>query len=100
MQTNVMLEQVDRQTLLKFFEGMETALTAIQGKIAPPQKTVFLTQDEVAEKLKVSKVSVWSWTKAGVLKSYRIGNQVRYIESEVVEALTSKATGKGTKANG
>ncbi|MEZ0541249.1 helix-turn-helix domain-containing protein [Fibrella arboris] len=79
---------------------METALNAIQGKIAPPTQTVFLTQKEVAEKLKVSTVSVWSWTKAGILKSYRIGNQVRYIESEVIEALTVKATGKKVKANG
>lgn len=100
MQNGVLIEQVERSTLLNLFQGIETALTAIQGKITPPVATVFLTPDEVAEKLKVSKVTVWTWTKAGILKSYRIGNQVRYIEAEVIKAATNKATGKGTKANG
>lgn len=95
MQTNVMIEQIERGTLLNLFEGIASSLNAIKGKITPPVETVFLTTDEVAEKLKVSKVTVWSWTKAGILKSYRIGNQVRYIEDEVIRAATAKAMGKG-----
>jgi excisionase family DNA binding protein len=100
MVQGIMLEGVDKPTLLKFCEGVESALTAIQGTLTPPQKTVFLSQDEVAELLKVSKVTVWSHTKTGLLKSYRVGNQVRYIESEVIQAVTGKAIGKGAKTNG
>ena len=96
MQTNVMIEQVERTTLLKLFEGIESALTAIQGKIEPQKATVFLTPNEVAERLKVSTVTIWAWTKKGLLKSYRIGNQIRYIEEEVIQA--AKATGKGGQA--
>jgi excisionase family DNA binding protein len=51
---------------------------------------VLLTPEETAKLLKVSKVTVWDWTRRGILKKNTIGNQVRYLRSEVLEALTKK----------
>ena len=93
MQNSVLLHNVDSQTLMREFEEVKAALTDIQKRIAPPVlATVYLTREETADKLKVTLPTVWSYTKKGLLKSYRIGNQVRYIESEVMQA--AKATGK------
>ncbi len=49
-----------------------------------------LTPDETAKLLKVSKVTVWDWEKKGLLKKHHIGNQVRYLRSEVMFAVTKK----------
>jgi predicted DNA-binding transcriptional regulator AlpA len=47
-----------------------------------------LTPEETATLLKVSKVTVWQWSKPkpGILNPRRIGNQVRYLRSEVMAA--------------
>ena len=49
-----------------------------------------LTPDETGKLLKVSKVTVWDWTKRGILKKHTIANQVRYLRSEVLEAVLKK----------
>ena len=53
-----------------------------------------LTPEETAKLLKVSKVTVWDWEKRGILKKHHIGNQVRYLRSEVLAAVIKK-TGVG-----
>lgn len=86
------VEQLDAQTVLNQFEGIKETLSAIQAAIIPPKATVFMTREEVANFLKISLPTLWAWTKNGTLKSYTIGNKVRYVESEVIAA--AKATGK------
>ena len=53
-----------------------------------------LTPEETAKLLKVSKVTVWDWEKRGILNARRIGNQVRYLRSEVIGAARPKKGGK------
>ena len=52
-----------------------------------------LTPEETAQLLKVSKVTVWDWEKKGILSARRIGNQVRYLRSEVMAAARPKKGG-------
>lgn len=52
-----------------------------------------LTPEETAQLLKVSKVTVWDWEKRGILNARRIGNQVRYLRSEVLAAARPKKGG-------
>ena len=56
----------------------------------PPAHDIdeLLTPEEAAKLLKVSKVTVWQWSKPkpGILNPRRIGNQVRYLKSEVLAA--------------
>ena len=52
-----------------------------------------LTPEETAQLLKVSKVTVWDWEKRGILNARRIGNQVRYLRSEVIGATKPKKGG-------
>lgn len=51
-----------------------------------PDAEQLLTPGETAELLKVSKVTVWDWGRKGILNPRRIGNQVRYLKSEVMAA--------------
>ena len=55
-----------------------------------------LTPEETATLLKVSKVTVWQWSKPepGILNARRIGNQVRYLRSEVMAAARPTKGGK------
>ncbi len=51
------------------------------------REDIYLTRDEVCDKLKISLVTLNNWTKKGLIPSYRIGRRVRYLESEVQNSL-------------
>lgn len=50
----------------------------------------FLSQSELSELLKASKVSIIKWQKQGLLKVHRIGRRVLYKRSEVLSSLSQK----------
>lgn len=54
---------------------------------APPEEVEYLTRREAADLLKITLVTLNSWTKKGILKSCRISNRIRYKKSEIHEAL-------------
>ena len=47
----------------------------------------WLTTKETESILKISNVTRWNWTNAGILKSYKIGNRLRYRKDEVLAAV-------------
>lgn len=47
----------------------------------------YLTTKETESILKISSVTRWNWTNTGILKSYKIGNRLRYRKDEVLQAL-------------
>jgi excisionase family DNA binding protein len=53
----------------------------------PPLQTEYLTRKEVCKLLQVSEVTLLEWTKAGIIKGYRIQSRIRYKRSEVEESL-------------
>lgn len=57
-------------------------------EFAPAEADELLTPEETAKLLKVSRVTIWAWSKPspGILNPRRIGNQVRYLKSEVLAA--------------
>tara|TARA_R110001583_G_scaffold114863_1_gene265283 strand:- start:10558 stop:10848 length:291 start_codon:yes stop_codon:yes gene_type:complete len=54
--------------------------------ILPPE---YLTRQEVAKILKISLVTLSDWNRKGILKPYRLGNLIRYKQSELDQALIS-----------
>ena len=71
------------------YEAVRAAQTAALPPVAIEQDEL-LTPEETAGLLKVSKVTVWDWEKRGILKKHHIGNQVRYLRSEVLAAVLKK----------
>lgn len=103
MNINVLqVEQIDVQSLL---EQIGILIDKRLGSIvAPPQNTTeqaeYLTKNQVAELLKVSNVTVWQWSRKGILTSYRIGNKVRFLKSEVMTSAKAIQYRKEGLSNG
>lgn len=51
----------------------------------------YLTADETADLLKVSRVTLWQWQKKGVLVPRKIGNVLRYTDADVKQALQGRS---------
>jgi len=49
----------------------------------------WLTVEDVAQYLKVSKTTVYRWTKEGTLKKYKVGRYNRYKKSELDQVVES-----------
>lgn len=52
----------------------------------------WLSSKETETLLKISSVTRWSWSRSGLLTSYKIGNRIRYRKDEVLQALLRKET--------
>lgn len=75
-------------------EAASIALKYNPPKVTPAiEADELLTPEETAQLLKVSKVTVWDWEKRGILNARRIGNQVRYLRSEVMASAQPKKGG-------
>jgi excisionase family DNA binding protein len=57
----------------------------------------FISRKEAATILKVSLPTLGEWSKAGIIKSYRIATRVRYKRKEVIQALRQVKTGHTSK---
>lgn len=89
MKQVLQIEHIDAHTLMTRLERIETLLNA-KADVRPSSSPIFLTREQVAAKLAVSEVTVWDWTKKGILKKYSIGTKVRYVEAEVISAVIGK----------
>ncbi|MDO5106427.1 helix-turn-helix domain-containing protein [Capnocytophaga sp.] len=83
----IQIQGISAETLLgQIKEVVKELLPKSQPQVQNPTERL-MTRHEVANFLGVSLVTLHSWTKANILTAYRIGNKVRYKESEVLNAL-------------
>lgn len=84
--TAIQVQGITAETLLKRFDSLESQIKTLQQQ--PPTSTdKLITRFDVSALLGVSLVTVHNWTKSGILTSYRLGNKVRFKETEVFSAL-------------
>lgn len=89
METKILqVENLEAAELIKHFERLENAIRKLQQPEPTKEKAELLTREQVANKLQISKVTLFHWTKKGILKAYKIANKVYYKENEVNAALT------------
>lgn len=86
--TTVQVQGITAETLLQKFSDLEKKIDNL-NKEPQPNTEKLLTRFEVADMLGVSLVTVHNWNKAKILNPLRIGNKVRYKETEVLNALQS-----------
>jgi excisionase family DNA binding protein len=55
-------------------------------------ETDLLRVPEVAQLLRVRASTVYTWTEAGILPSYRVGRLLRFSRTEIEEWLADRAT--------
>jgi len=61
-------------------------------------KEKLLTINEITEILKVSKLTIYRYIKAGKLPAYKVGRDYRVKESEFEKLLLKMKVGDGTKS--
>ena len=90
---NTVKIEVNGLDITALAEKIDNLTNALTGRVtettatAPEEK--LLTRTETAQMLGVTKPTIIEWGKKGILKCYRIGNRVRYKQSEVMETLTN-----------
>ena len=67
--------------LREFFSEMIAEAAASKERVETEEK--FLSVDEVAKELRVSKPTLWRWGKIGYLKPKRIGRKVVYSQRDI-----------------
>jgi predicted DNA-binding transcriptional regulator AlpA len=72
---------------LSFAKELAERLKPEPSTILPEEK--YLTADEVANKLGVTRVTLWQWNKKEILKPLKIGNVLRYRQSDIDAAFKS-----------
>jgi len=53
----------------------------------PPEDSNLLNMTETIAFLKVSKVTIHNWKKAGIIKSHKMGRKLYFKKSELLEAI-------------
>ena len=88
--------QIEGLTVRDLFKKLDNLEQKIEAKNQPYPRVLntsetYLTRLEVAHKLKVTRQTLSTWHKKGVLKAVRLGTRVRYKLSDI-EAFTQYKT--------
>lgn len=78
---------------LASIDAKVSLLTRFREQETKPKNERFLTIDETCRLLSVTRPTLWSWDKKGILESIRIGNLRRYRISDI-ENLAAKQLDK------
>ena len=68
-------------------EWMLELMAEQKKSTVPAQSEKYLTAQETAEKLGVDVSTLWRWDKTGYLKKIKVGNKIRYRESDVLKLM-------------
>lgn len=91
-----MLNQPTTQTVIQVqmtqeqFESIERMFDLFT-EYTKPKEEKLLTIKQVAELLGVTEPTLWRWNKEGILKKVKVGNKVRYRESDINKVLEEMA---------
>jgi len=84
--------QIENITVDELKAELLTDIKQIIAKLIYDQKKddELLSRVQTAELLKISLVTLWNWTKNDIVPAYRIGNKVRYKNSEILGSLRQR----------
>jgi len=93
MENQVILTQTTKDDLIKqITNNVLSGLAAIlnESRETDLNAKEWLSSKETQNLLKISSVTLWSWSKNGTLKVHKIGNRLRYRKDDVIKALIRK----------
>ena len=86
---NVVL-QVSPKDLNQFATDLiQKIISEAQPEPTPGEK--FLTTEEVCDLLRITRVTLWTWEKKGVINPVRLGNLKRYRLTDIEKLTATKA---------
>ncbi len=71
----------------KIVNRVEKLINDLAKKMLINEPDELMSRQETADYLKISLVSLWTWTKNNLIPAHKIGNKVRYKKSEILESL-------------
>ena len=74
-------------TALDLKEWMLELIEAQNKSSIPATTEKYFTAQETADKLGVDVSTLWRWDKTGYLKKIKVGNKIRYRESDVIKLM-------------
>ena len=72
-----------KEAFLQWNEEMRQSDTEVKAEL-------YLSAQETADKLGVDVSTLWRWDKLGYLKKIKVGNKVRYRESDVLKLMEGR----------
>ncbi len=81
------VQNMDAEQLEKRFNEIQNTLNKLMSVKEEQPKTDLLTRKEAAEILKISLVTLYTWTKHNILSAHKIANKVYYKRAEIEKAL-------------
>jgi len=93
MDNQIILTQTTKDDLIRqITNNVLTGMTSIlkESRETDLHAKEWLSSKETQTLLKISSVTLWSWSRSGLLKSYKIGNRIRYRKDEVLKALLER----------
>lgn len=84
----IQLFQITPDELKSFIgETIDAKFQKFNLESSEDSKEELLTVEETLKFLKCSKQALWNWRKNGILNSYRLGNRVYYLKSDIFKKL-------------
>ena len=81
--TKITVEELSQMITNAVNEAVNEAVKNIKIDQPVTSNQELLTRKEVADKLKISLVTLNDWTKRGMIQSYAIGGRILYKASEI-----------------
>lgn len=75
--------------IIEKLDGLENKISLNSTAVAIPA-TEIISRDELCKRLNITEPTVIRWEKRGLIPAFRIGSNVRYNWTKVVETLENK----------
>lgn len=95
---NVRLEVSSADLLAFSNELINRAKNELSAEIAEARKEKYLTKEEIKEICGVCDTTLWHWNRKGYLRTVKIGNKVRYRQSDIRRILEVGRNTKGGRS--
>ena len=90
----ILVYEIDPEEFKKeILDGVEKLLIDFSKKFTPKEPVVWLSRKDVTELLGISLPTIHQWGKQGILKPYKIGNRVRFKQSDIEKTLLDSNKG-------
>lgn len=84
---NIKLEITGEDLLVFSNQLISRAKHELSSAIAEARKEKYLTKEEVKQMCNVCDTTLWHWGKKNYLKPVKVGNKVRYRQSDIQKIL-------------
>jgi len=85
--TKTEIQGLKADQLLTRLDNLQSQLIEINKKVSEHPNVTLLSRQQTAKILGISLMTLYTWTKKGIIPAYRIGNKIKYKKSEVFESM-------------